>query len=110
MRKLYRTVKKTCGVSTAIELRTQSGGAVIVKDDRKLTTAAITGSTELLLRILPTPDIFTIFVTLPGHNEQSTILIEEVCLSLHVKVTTWLASSYTVITRLSCFIFMAILY
>jgi len=71
-------VKKICGVSTAIELRTRSGGPVIVKDDRKLPAAAITGCTELFLQILHTPDVFTIFVTLPGHNEQSTILIEEV--------------------------------
>ena len=77
MRKLYRAVKKACGVSTAIELRARSGG-LIVKDDRRLTAAAITASTELSLRILPTPDVFTIFVTLPGHQEQSTIQIEEV--------------------------------
>ena len=78
MRKLYRAVKKSCGASTAIELRPRSGGDLIVKDDQRLTAAAITGPTELLLRILPTPDIFTIFVTLPGHQEKSTIQIEEV--------------------------------
>lgn len=78
MRKLYRVVRKECGVDTAIELRPRSGN-LIVKDDRKLTAAAITGPTELLLRILPgTPDIFTFFVTLPGRQEQSTIHIEEV--------------------------------
>ena len=77
MRKLYRAVKKACKVSTAIELRSRSGG-LIVKDDRRLTAAAITGPTDLLLRILPTPDVFTIFVTLPGRHEQSTIHIEEV--------------------------------
>ena len=77
MRKLYRAVKKTCGASTAIELRSRSG-VLIVKDDRNLTAAAITGPTELSLRILPTPDVFTIFVTLPGYQEKSTIEIEEV--------------------------------
>ena len=77
MRKLYRAVKKTCEASTAIELRLRSGD-VIVKDDQRLTAAAITGPTELLLRILPTPDVFTIFVTLPGHEEKSTIQIKEV--------------------------------
>ena len=76
MRKLHRAVRKICGVSTAIELRTGSG-VLIVKDDRQLTTAAINGD-RLSLRILPTPDVFTIFVTLPGRQEQSTIQIEEV--------------------------------
>lgn len=77
MRKLYRAVKKASGVSTAIELRARSGG-LIVKDDRSLTTAGINGPTELSLRMLPTPDVFTIFVTLPGRQEQSTIQIKEV--------------------------------
>ena len=77
MRKLYRAVKKTCGAPTEIELRSRSGD-LIVKDDRMLTAATITGPTELSLRILPTPDVFTIFVTLPGRQEKSTIQIEEV--------------------------------
>ena len=75
-------MKKACGVPTnAIELRSRSGDQLIVKDDRRLMAAAITGPTELLLRILPTPDIFTIFVALPGRQEQSTIQIEEVRMS-----------------------------
>ena len=77
MRKLYRAVKKACGVATAIELRARSGD-LIVKDDRRLIAAGITGPTELSLRVLSTPDVFTIFVTLPGRQEQSTIQIEEV--------------------------------
>ena len=87
MRKLYRTVKKTCGIATAIELRFSRSGGLIVKDDRSLGRAEISGSTELFMRILPSPDIFTIFVVLPGRKEQSTIEIEEVCICSYLDST-----------------------
>ena len=77
MRRLYWETRKACRASSALELRTRSG-VLLVKDDKRLSEAGITGPTELLLRVLPHPDTFTIFVKLPGHKEQSTIVISEV--------------------------------
>jgi len=77
MRKLFWEARKSCKASSAIELRTRAGVA-LAKDDRRLIQAGITGPSELLLRILPQPDIFTIFVRLPDRQEQSTFEISEV--------------------------------
>jgi len=49
-----------------------------MKNDRRLIDAGITGPTELQLKVLPNPDIFTIFVQLPDRQEQSTFEISEV--------------------------------
>ena len=82
MRRLYWETRKACKASSALELKTRSG-VLLVKDDRLLNKAGITGPTELLLRVLPHPDTFTVFVKLPGHEEQSTIAISEVCCMMH---------------------------
>ena len=77
MRRLYWVTRKTCGASSALELKTRSG-VLLMKNDKRLIDAGITGPTELLLRVLPNPDTFTIFVQLPDRQEQSTFEIGEV--------------------------------
>jgi len=55
-----------------------------MKSDRRLIDAGINDPTELLLKVLPNPDTFTIFVQLPGdRKEQSTFEISEVRSCMH---------------------------
>ena len=80
MRKLYRQVRKTLKLTSAIKLVMEIGSTKteIPKSDEKMNAAGLSNRCELFVIVLQEPDIFKVFLNMPSPIGSKTVNIAEV--------------------------------